>query len=101
MMMMMTCAHRIRQCHLQADCGRLSIAGDGGPPPWLHDFHMTMILINIILLLAGIWESKVREEKDEDADDKDENKEAAQNQLHFPFHLWMAKLIVSTVSGKI
>jgi len=43
-------------------------------------------------LLAGIWESNVREEKDENTDDKEESKQAAQNQLHFPFHLWSGKV---------
>ena len=37
------------------------------------------------------WSStgNVKEEKDENTDDEKESKQAAHNQLHFPFHLWM------------
>ena len=82
----------------------------------LHDYHIMMILMMMMMmtmqLLARIWESEVREEKEENADDKDETKQAAQNQLHFHFHLWimivammnmikwMVKWIRPTVSEK-
>ena len=46
-----------------------------------------MILMMMMVLLARIGESKVREEKKENAAEKDETKEAARNQLHFCFHL--------------
>jgi len=36
--------------------------------------------------LARIWESKVREEKKENADEKDKTKQTARNQLRFRFH---------------
>ena len=49
----------------------------------------TMLIMTMLQLLARIWESKVREEKEENADDEKESKQAAHNQLHFPFHLWM------------
>jgi len=53
-------------------------------------FELTVVdcqsLGSTVPLLARIWESKFREEKEEKADDKDETKQAAQNQLHFHFH---------------
>ena len=52
---------------------------------------MTLKMVAVVLL-ARIWESKVREEKEENADEKSETKQAAQNQLHFPFHLWSGKV---------
>ena len=41
----------------------------------------------MMVLLARIWESKVREEKKENADDKDETKQTGNRQLHFGFQL--------------
>ena len=75
-------------------------------------FDEYMMMIMTMLLLARIWESDVREEKKENADDKDETKQATRNQLHFRFHLWIltvtmmkmikwtVKLTRSTVSEK-
>ena len=40
-----------------------------------------------MVLLAGVWEAEVREEKEEEADEEDETKQAAHNQLCFRFHL--------------
>ena len=61
-----------------------------------------------MLLLAGIWESNVREEKDENANNEKESKQAAQNQLHFPFHLRMMTVTMvemikwmATVAGQL
>ena len=45
--------------------------------------HITMTMV----LLAGVWEAEVREEKEEEADEEDETKQAAHNQLCFRFHL--------------
>ena len=56
----------------------------------LPGYMIIMCTMMMMRLLAGIWESNVREEKEENADDKEESKQAAHNQLHFPFHLWPA-----------
>ena len=57
---------------------------------------MTLMMVAVVLL-ARIWESKVREEKEENADEKDETKQAAQNQLHFRFHLRVCLIMMLVI----
>ena len=46
-----------------------------------------LAIMMTMLLLAGVWEAQIREEKEEKADEEDETKQAAHNQLCFRFHL--------------
>ena len=50
---------------------------------------MMIFMMKMMVLLARIWESKVREEKKENADEKDKTKQTTRNQFRFSFHLWV------------
>ena len=60
-----------------------------------------IFMMMMMVLLARIWESKVREEKNENADEKDETKQTARNQLRFRFHLWVSIFMYDGGDGEV